>query len=290
MNVLELPTDLLPLIIDNLSLMDFYNFCSTNRLLSENFTQENNWKRLYLFFIKYKDPYTCKHTYTYSKQPKLLDKNYKLTFAMAYKNYLLNKYTISLDETRENFRIRMHYKRISNYVEPSSFDIIQLELLKQTCDLYNMKIEKQNSIPIKFNHMNKLNQERIAKEWKIKRDKNIARLCLLIDFLCNDSIFEYAPNRMVSHLMLKTRFKKFSKRFVKILPKFYLSELDVETYIKYRDKLEKLIELGILNRQMGSYGNTYFIFKKVVNISPISLMYRSYFYNNDLICGLAFKH
>lgn len=292
MNILDIPDDIILSIVNSLSLRDFYWFCSSSKTFVHNFKDEDNWKRLFYHFMKHKDPRHLCVTKTNTKLGiRLLDKSWKLTFAMSYKQYLVDKYTISLQNTRVNYLVTRRINIIESFTEPSQFDKEELSLLYKANSLYNKKINKHNTILEKFRYIDSVNQIRKERERLECYNKNQLRICLLIDFLCNDKYFEYNREYRANYLMLKSEFKKFSKRFTKILPTFYICELSHIMRLKYQEKLNKLVELKILkftqntHNNYGSHSYSFLIYNNNYNYYA----YRYRFHKNDLITGLRFK-
>lgn len=285
MNILCLPSEIQDHIIDYLPMDAFYRFCVTSKHFTHLLEDNNKWIKYMNNIIQNNDPYCQYFKRNYKNQTiKLLFKNVKLTLGVYYHRYLIDKYTISVNDANDYSWMNRKLCMIERNENKSDLDVMEMNILKQRIVYNKKRINKYNELQYKFSHVSKQYRDHVSHQYKEFTNKNTLRITLLVDYLLNSDLFEYNSTYTTSIDDLKKGFKKYSKRFIKIEPRIYESEITHST----RAKLDKLTQMNIYNKYNTPYGtqSIYYVIRGPTN----NLHLHKYsFYKNDIICGLRFK-
>ena len=279
------PADLLSIITGFFDFYTFVYFHMTNKENSIQFNNEKNWF-IYMNEMMYKvDPYNLYFKKNYkTNNIKLLFKNARLTFGVYYHRYLIDKYTISINDTRDYTWNIKKLSIIEINENKSDLDKMEMNILRQRIEFHKKRVNKYNELQYKFIHISKQYMCCIQNRSKELTIKNQTRILLLTNYLLDNNLFEYNTNYSISVDDLKKGFKKYSKRFIKIEPRIYEVEIDILS----RNNLDKLTQLNIFNKYQNQHGgqNIYYVMNGPVVNSHIN---KYSFYKNDIISGLRFK-
>ena len=288
MNIDNIPVDVVENgLIPCFDLSTFYRFSTTNKENAERLTDDKYWKKYMDSLSLSKDPCNQHFKKNYkAKKIILLFNDVKLTLGIYYRNYLIDKYTINLQEARNITLLKRQLCILEKDLDPSELDLFEIETISKRISLYDKKIEKYNKLQYSFHAINKQYQENSNKRYREIFERNQTRLVLLLEYLCNPNVFEYDDKYSSSVSQIKIGFKKYSKRFTKITPCISSCELYNGTLQKYSKHLEFLCNIGLLRMRISNYDNNVtYIFSDQENINK----YKSYFYESDRIYGLKFK-
>ena len=288
MNISDIPTEIIETYIINcFDLRTFYRFCVTNKEHSKNLNDNEYWKKYLRNIARDKDPYHVyfKRNYKNNKII-LLFKNVKLSLGYYYKNYLVDKYTISIRDSTHNELIIKRKNTIEGYSEPSDIDLLELEMLDKRIELYKARVNRYNSLQYSFTSITNEYKTNYNKRHRELFERNQTRLVKLIEYLNNSDIFEYNNEYDVLVDEVKYGFKKYTKRFSKITPQMCSADFNLQVLLRCQPSLNSLRNKGIIIQQLQEWGNlvTWYFHRPLG-----SNRYRTNFNYNDRIYGLRFK-
>tara|TARA_Y100000389_G_scaffold178256_1_gene191240 strand:- start:3161 stop:3886 length:726 start_codon:yes stop_codon:yes gene_type:complete len=232
------------------------------------------------------DPYNMWFKKDYKKNSiKILYNSSRLTFGQYYRKYLHDKYRSSVTEYTSNYYNKRKLSLLETKIaQESEFDKMERKVLSETLKLYELKTKKYNNIQYLFKPISEEICTIINKRANKIYQREQERITMLIKFMTNNNIFEYDPSYSVNIVELKNRFKKESKRFIKIEP--YIWSNNISNYMKKNlaKEFKMLHDCGIMITK--DYHSGDYCCQFVINNNKD---WKYELFKNDVINGLRFK-